>query len=365
MKAAAELRRRGFLFWGGLGLALLAVAAIAGRPDSDGPPLDPTSTGPLGTKALVVLLRELGADVEVADAAGDDPGGSALVLADTLTGEQRSALQRWVEAGGTLLVADPGSPLIQAGQRDPFEDSGDLDRGCDVPALAEVDQIHPPSGVPLVPRGTAVGCFPVEGGSFVVIEQRGSGTVVAVGGAATFINRVIGDADNAALAASILAPRPGSRVTILRSAPVGAGERTLTDLIGDRVKGAAWQAVIAFVLLALWRGRRLGRPVVDPQPVEIPGSELVAAVGQLWQQGRHRERAAAVLAADLRRTLAERLGLPRSTPDDVLARAAESRTGVSAAAVESALACRATGDDALVQLAIQTEQLRQEVVHAR
>lgn len=365
MKAAGELRRRGVLFWGGLGVAVLAVAFVAGRPSRDGPPLDPRSTGPLGTKALVVLLDELGAEVDIADAPGEGVGETALVLADTLTGPQRADLQRWVEAGGTLLVADPGSPLIEADRREPFEDSFVLPRRCDVPALAEVDRIEPSSGVPLVPRAGATGCFPVLGGSFVVVEPHGAGTVVAVGGAATFINRVIGDEDNAALAASILAPRPGTRVTVLRSAPVGAGDRSLVDLIGHRVRGAGWQLVIAFLLVALWRGRRLGRPVADPQPVEIPGSELVVAVGHLWQQGRHRDRAAAVLASDLRRTLAERLGLPRSTPDDVLARVAESRTGVSAAAVEAALAGRAGADDALVQLATQTEQLRQEVVHAR
>ena len=85
------------------------------------------------------------------------------------------------------------------------------------------------------------------------------------------------------------------------------------------VRLALWQLVVAFVLLALWRARRLGRPVAEPQPVQLPGAELVVAVGNLLQRAKGRGQAAGLLTDDLRRSLAERLGLPPSAPADQVA----------------------------------------------
>ena len=365
-----DLRRRGVLFWAGLAASLLVVAFVAGRPNRGGPPLDPASSGPLGAKGLVLLLRELGADVEVADGVTGQ-GGTAAVLSDTLTGDQRDDLEAWVRAGGILLLADPGSPLSQAEIGEPFgtdlldvEEGPVLARRCAEPALAQVDELQLPAGVPLDPPAGATGCFPHRGGHLVVADPLGEGVVVTVGGGALFMNSYIGDADNAALAAAVLAPRPGARVTILRAAPVGAGQRSLSDLMGHRVKGTIWQLVIAFVFLALWRGRRLGRPVPDPQPVEVAGSELVVAVGHLLQRGHHRDRATELLAGELRRTLGDRLGLPPSAAAAVVADVAAAHTSRSPAEIVAVLTAQPATDDALVELARQTENVRQEVVHA-
>ena len=60
---------------------------------------------------------------------------------------------------------------------------------------------------------------------------------------------------------------------------------------------------------ALWKGRRLGRPVAETQPVQIAGSELVVAVGNLMQKAGRPEAAASQLRDDLRRDLTSRLGL--------------------------------------------------------
>ena len=60
---------------------------------------------------------------------------------------------------------------------------------------------------------------------------------------------------------------------------------------------------MAALLLALWRARRLGRPVAEPVPVELAGSELTAAVGDLMARGHRREAAAAGLRDGVRRAL--------------------------------------------------------------
>ena len=86
--------------------------------------------------------------------------------------------------------------------------------------------------------------------------------------------------------------------------------------------------MLAFELLALRRARRRGRPVAEPQPVQLAGAELVVAVGNLLQRAKGRGQAAGLLTDDLRRSLAERLGLPASAPPDQVADTVAARSGV-------------------------------------
>jgi hypothetical protein len=110
----------------------------------------------------------------------------------------------------------------------------------------------------------------------------------------------------------------------------------------------------------------VGRPVQEPQAVQIAGSELVVAVGHLLQQARRREAAASMLRAALRRSLGDRLGVPPDAPSADFAAAASSRAGVAAASIEVALDPRPPADDrALVELARSVEAIRSEVTHAR
>src|SRR4051794_35958922 len=85
-------------------------------PRPRGPPLDPNSPKGLGTKGLVEVLRGLGATVDVADT--PEQHQTALLLADRLTPAARRRLADWVDGGGTLLLADPSSPL------NPFDTTG-------------------------------------------------------------------------------------------------------------------------------------------------------------------------------------------------------------------------------------------------
>lgn len=357
------------MLWGGAAVLVVVVLAVLGRPAGDGPPLDPSSSGPLGTRALVLLLRELDADVDVTS---DPPSADvdvALVLADDLDGPGRVALRRWVDDGGTLVVADPLSPLVPFRPAGPTGDptgSEPLTGGCDIPALATVERLDPSGGVTFeVPAGTA-GCFDRAGGSFVAVDEQGDGNVVAVGGPGAFVNSVIGEEDNAVLAAALLAPRAGTRVAFLRPPPPGGGEAGLTDLIGDGVRGFLVQLVVAFLVYALWRARRLGKPVAEPRPVELPASELVVAVGHLLQQAGRADEAGRLLGEDLRRALADRLGLGPDAPADQVAAVAAARTGLPADRVLAALRPHPLrGDDDLVALAVDADTVRQEVTRGR
>ena len=364
-----------------VGVALVVV--VAGRGEEEGSPLDPASPGPLGTKALVEVLRELGGEVRVS---GEQPGAgteTALLLSDDLSPGRRQRLLDWVGRGGTLVVADPSSGVTaveQAGSTQIGLLDAEIERRCDVAALADVGRVAAPGGTVFEvpegqgtpgapggpggpPNGGTRACFPRNDGAWLLVQPVGSGTVVRLGGASVLVNRELGEADNAVLLASLLVPAEGTGVQVLQPPLPGGGDAGLTDLIAPRVRLALWQLVVAFVLLALWRARRLGRPVAEPQPVQLPGAELVVAVGNLLQRARGRGQAAGLLTDDLRRSLAERLGLPPSTPADQVADTVAARTGIPRERVLRTLTRSTPRDEAeLVALSQAVDTIRREVI---
>lgn len=358
------MRRRRILVWGLVVGGLLLAVVVGARRADEGLPLDPDSPGPDGTKALVETLRALGARVSVSSQPPSG-GGTALLLSDALGEGQRARLLDWVRGGGTLVVADPRSPVTRV---EPVGDTriGPLDAEveprCAVPALRDVRRVSAPGGLVFrVPAG-ARGCFPRDSGAWLVAQPVGGGTVVRIGGAGVLVNQQIGQADNAVLIVDLLSPAAGGEVVVLRPPPPGGGSRGLSELIAPRVKLAFAQLVVAFLLLAMWRSRRLGRPVTEPTAVRIPGSELVVAVGNLLQRTRHRGQAASMLAGDLRRILAERLGLPGAAPPEQVADTVAARTGIDRERVLAALQPPTPRDEAeLVTLGQAIDDIRTEV----
>jgi hypothetical protein len=363
-------------------VALVLVAVVAGAPTTeDGRAYDPDGTGDRGVKALRLLLGEFGADVSVTDDLADlpDPGAGGrpvvAVLFDDRYGDvARLDVERWVEAGGTLVVTDPYSPFTP-----PIEGGGDVfggltatevERGrCDEPALAGLDRLETGDlGVRYEVAPGSRSCFGDEASAFVVVSEVGDGNLVAVGGGTVFTNADLDEADAAGLAVALMAPEPGGRVVLLQPPAVGpdgaATDRDLFDALPGGARLAMAQLLVAFVVYAASRARRLGRPVPEEQPVAIAGSELVLAVGNLLQRTRSPARAAAVLSDDLRRHLAERLGLPPTAPPAVVADVAAARSAVPRDRVLAVLAPPPVRTDAdLLDLAQAVETIREEVLH--
>ncbi len=358
-------RDRPTALWVALGAAVLVGALVIGAPEGEGAALDPTSSGPLGALGLVRFLEELDAEVALAQ---DAPGREidvALVLADRLGSARRDDVLAWVRGGGTLVVADPGSALVPVPVIGELSDPRAGEAGCGIDALAGVGALDVDGlGFDLGVRDR--GCLGDGTSFFVAASPLGDGTIVSVGGAGAWVNERLGDRDNAVLAGALLAPAPGTVVAVLLAPLVGDGTASLTDLVGDGVKQALLQLGLAFLLYALWRGRRLGGPVPEEQPVTLAASELVVAVGNLLQQGRHHERAAAMIRNDLRRHLAARLGLPVDASPDAVAEAAGDRTGLDHAHLLRLLAPAPTrGDGDLAALASDAHAVTEELARAR
>ena len=359
-------------FWTALVAVVVLGVVLVGRPPSEGPPLDPASVGPTGTRALLLLLEELGAEVIVTDQP-PEPGDPrmvdvALVLADDLDDAGRTALGRWVDSGGTLVVADPLSPLHPFAPESPpglglVEQSFDAD--CAIAALAGVGELDPPPGsVAYQLVDGSQGCFHRGEAAFVAVAPTGRGAAVAVGGAGLFTNQALGDGDNAVLAASLVVPSPGTRVLFLRPPVPGSGSAGLSELVSRNVIAALWQLAVAFLVYAAWRARRLGRALSEPQPVDLQASELVVAVGHLLQHARHHDQAARLVGDDLRRRLAERLGLSGDASPREVAEVAALRSGIPAERILAAIdppRLRDAGD--LVARVSEAEAIGREVVH--
>ena len=359
-------------------VTVLAVVAIGGGGRS-GETLSPISDERLGTSAMVALARELGAEVRTGDRlpdlGADDAPDVVVLFLDLLDDDQRDAMEDWVETGGVLVVTDPASQLTPpVGEEfdtiDDLAPPGRMADACTIDALDDVDPagIDPRNGGVLFdPDPDATSC--VDNGSgdaYVVATDRGDGTVVAVGGAGMMVNAALAEGENAAAVSALVAPEQGTRLLVLEPGPLAGsstGRRSLHELIPAGVWRAILQLGVAFVVYAVWRARRLGRPVPEPAPSPIAGSELVAAVGTLLDRSRSPGHAADLLRQDLRRFLGDHLGLPPGAPADVLAAVAAERTGASEADLLRALGGPpVTDDQSLADLAATIDRIREEVL---
>jgi hypothetical protein len=368
-----------------VGIVLVGVLLTIGALTADtrtGRPFDPASAEPDGTKAMVELVSGFGAAVTVPDRLprGDD-ADVAMIFDDPSDEASHDELRRWVRAGHILVVADPSSELVPEADLDPSLTFGSgnqattaIPRGdCPVEALDDVDEIDPGprEWYRYVDQGTVPMCFITSpGGGFLTAQVEGDGVIIGLAAGTPFTNELLGAVDNAVLATTLLAPRPGYRVALLtdKAFPVSSldvtGADNLTALISPGVKLLLLELLIALVLLALASGRRLGRPIGEPQPVQIAGSELVEAVGQLLLQRRDPTAAAAVLRSDLRSVAVRRFGIAPDVESRVMAEAIASRTALEPDYVLAVLADQPVGSDTeLATLAAHIDLIREEILH--
>lgn len=360
------------------GVAAAIVVAVVNSGANNGD-LDPRSFRPSGTHALAALLGQRGVVVDTETLAA-----SAVSRTDARTTLVVSHPERLDAAALADLAGSPSDLVVlEAGPLEleglnlgvvPGGDASDFPTAsvkpsCSLRAATAAGSVTAGYYSYRVPSG-GVGCYPlVDGYALVTFNQHGR-RVTLLGDATPLTNGKIAADGNAALALNLLSAQP--KLVWLAPAVVGAsanssGRSSLTSLLPDRLKWAVLQLAIAVALLAVWRGRRLGRLVPEALPVVVRQAETVVGRARLYRRAQARRRAADALRASAQATLTTRLGITpgsaTSSEKVVLIDAIATRTGRDAREVESLLYGSAPVDDReLVSLAQRLAALEQEAV---
>jgi hypothetical protein len=334
---AIPVRRRRSWLWVLLMLAAVCVVAAIGtyltapRP---GGRMDPASTGPDGAHALVTLLRDHGVTVVVATSVADTENamrpGTLLLFAQSQHVTSTSLLERLAATPGDLLVVEPTSRArtkLTPGIRNGGASVSSAEPNCD---LREANQA---GTVDLGPANTYVGtagqaitsCY-----SGALVRYRdGRGTVTVVGSTDFMTNGGLLRAGNAALAMNLAGQRP----RLVWYAPQhiegeSPSATSIVDVMPDRVNWIVLQLCLAVLLIAAWKGRRIGPLVAEKLPVVVRASETVEGRGRLYRSRRARDRAAHALRGATLQRLLPRLGVGADTsmPALVIAVAQRSRS---------------------------------------
>lgn len=378
-------------------LTVVTVATQQVTPErTEAPNLASDSAAPGGAQALFLWLQSLGYRVERLEYRTFQPDEGTrvlLMLAPTMWPgkDDSTALRRWVERGGTLIVAGtapvslPGLPvngLISGDNVAPaiLREFGLALRPLDDP------QAEARPGQPLLSR-PPVSSVRVETSSYI----SGSASLVpylgqldhpvaaglAVGDGKVYVlasdyalsNRGLGEADNAALLLNWLpAPREAGTVAFDEIHHGRYEARSLSYVMLHEPWG--WAVLYALGIIFLYLllgGRRLGRPVPSIVDTRRAAAEYVISMANLLRRGHKNDWAARHFERMLRRHLAAACGLD-STLDtsEVAARLGEmDRIAVTVAGKDASRALLELHDGArngipeghLVRLAAEADRI--------
>jgi hypothetical protein len=346
-----------------VGLAMVVVVGRANRQQAD----DPRSSTATGAGALGALLTAEGVEIrvtdEVADAV-DRPGPDrALVVANADRLAEVDA-QRLLTAGyGRVVLLRPtGSALDRFG----VEAESRSSTRATLPPSCPADAAEQAGPVVLEDARSAYAatgpaefsCYPFAAGghAYLRVGTAAGPTVDLVAGGIS--NADLDQAGNAAFGMNVFGAQ--TDVTWLMARSQSAG----TDTGPPGLLPAWWpialaQAAVAFGILAVWRGRRLGPIMTEPLPVTVRAAETVEGHGRLY----HRLNAYDRAASALRTGVVGRLSRAYGHADDPLALSAvlARRTGLDPVQVRRMLVdARPTTDADLVNLARDLDRLEQE-----
>jgi hypothetical protein len=341
-----------------IGLGVVTLLAIIGRQPNSAP-LDPRNTSPVGAHALSVLLTERGIPVTVATTATELPAGATTTVVVSRPDDlSRAALLKVAALTAPVVLIDPSAAVLQAVGigADPdaiTPEAAALAPSCALPAAVTAGSARISGDLYAAPSA-AMRCYLQQGDAALFeINRANLAPTVVLGSPSTLSNAHLADDGDAALALGLLNNNavqwvPGS----LDAGPATGSQRGLVNLLPTRLLWATLQLFIVLVVVALWRGRRLGAPVVEPLPVIVRGAETVEGRGRLMQAARSRGLAAASLRAATLRRISQVLRLGSTEDAAAVASLVAERTATSAGEIEAVLYGGDPSDDAsLVALA--------------
>ncbi|HEY5049362.1 MAG TPA: DUF4350 domain-containing protein [Acidothermaceae bacterium] len=364
-------RRSRVLIGAGVVVVLGAIIIALGS-GTGGAALDPRSYAPSGTHALSILLGQRGVhvttetDVATAEQLAVQDTTLVVVSPQLLSADELSAI---ASSHADLVVVGAGLAEIQ-GLGLPLAtqpDDGNTLRqpSCSLPAAMVAGSAQLTGGGYTVPNA-GQGCYPDGDGFALVTLERSGHRVTLLSDGTPLMNSSLANDGNAALALGLLDIHPDVVWLVpLRIAPAssGGGNASVPSLLPSRLKLAFLQLVIAVIVIAIWRGRRLGRLVPEDLPVVVRQSETVRGRSRLYRRSRSLDTAATALREGTRDRLGHRLGLGLRPLPAALVQAVAARAGQPSVQVEALLYGSTPADDlTLVTLAQALTALEQEVL---
>jgi hypothetical protein len=360
------IRRR----WIGFGLLLLVVGVLVvlrGSSANDSTDHSSLSDGNNGTSALRLYAQALGYSTSTVEGDFSLPSNRSLLFVfspDQSTGYSIAAaqqLQQWVAAGNVLVYAAEGG--------DPILDSG---FGLRRSATAVSGTAHAAApiygGVNRLSGGSDVGYFQTTATQVPILRSEGaevlgvrftvgSGSVVALTDPLPLCNAYLGLADNGRFAADLLAMTPTGGSVLFdeyHHGLVAGGAPTALSWVTTPWGAALALAVLVILAGLAMRGRTFGPTVPLYGTRDRSSAEYTAAVGNLLHRTGARSVTMQTLLAATRRTLAERVGLSRDTPQDQVDTALAQRApaaGRELIALESAISRQVASEEEVLDIA--------------
>jgi hypothetical protein len=352
-----------------VGIAALSTYLTAPRP---GGPMDPTSTSPDGARALVTLLREGGVEVieapDIATAERAARPGTLIAVLQTFQLLDEDVLRRLTDLPGDRLVVSPTSatrealaPRVRLAGTVPF---GGADPGCDLREATRAGDVQ----LGMSDKFMSADDYPITScysGALVRYSDDGR-TITVVGSSDFMTNGGLLAAGNAALAMNLAGTHP----RVIWYAPQQREGHSdsgveIGDLIPPAVKWIIFQLCVAILLVALWKGRRLGPLVAERMPVVVRASETVEGRGRLYRSRRARDRAADALRTAALQRMLPRLGLANNAAPPAIVSAIAQRGGTSPETLAHTLFGPAPqNDDDLVNLARELDNIERQVAQS-
>ena len=343
-------------------LVVLGAVLVTALSRPPGRPLDPSSPSKGGARALARLLADRGVAVHRTTALADVGAGTTVVVA--FPDDYNDAQLRELAAGRRLVVLQPGprplrtlAPGLQIHDTDGSATT--VSPGCALPGPQAAGAVDFPSGTDVYDGATCyAGRVSIDPSLVVLGSNRlpRNDELAHYGVAALDVNAIT--ADGSVRDVDWLLPGADAR---------GEGRPSVWLVLPDWTPRAVLWALLVGVLVAVWRGRRLGPVVAEPLPVVVRSAEIVEGHGRLYQRAAARDPAAARerAATELRdatlRRLRARLGLRPDTPPGEVADAVARARGSAAAPLRAMLSGGPPIDDAmLVDLATSLHDLERE-----
>jgi hypothetical protein len=312
-----------------VGVNLVTVIVDSVIPSPDGPRSSSFATSRQGVAAWADLARRSGIEVgALRERVSDDTlpaEGTVVVLdPDGFSTDQARALRRFAERGGRVVAggAEPGDWLGELTNTDPpsWEDGGDSSARVLVPA--------PETGSAASLRTAEAGHWEDIGGTLplaagadgpiALVEDAREGRIVLLADASPLQNRLLGEADNAALALALAGPGP---VTFVESVH-GYGTATGLAALPARFRWALVLLGFSALLLIAARWPRMGPPEPPEEPLFPPRRAYVDALASTLARSRDRTTAIDAVRSAARERLARRAALARDADDEAWEKAA-------------------------------------------